>query len=585
MQGNVYLVWVMDENVLAEGIVASPGIAVGRAHVSRKIDILEKIRSERVQNVTVEVEKLKNAGNILAEKLNEIKRLLPKEEQEIIDAQLLILDSFVSEASELIKSLGYSAAFAVREIYEKYGEMMRQGGELFALRAQDLRDLASRLVGLLSEQSISTSARYEVVIGEEIDPIEFLELANSGVKGLVTKEGGVTSHVAILARLRGIPYIIARKLDINKIRDGITVIVDALNGLIILEPSEEELKKYEAIAIEYRKLLEAFSRESKLEALTLDGHKVNIYCNIGNFEELRILDEYGCEGVGLFRVEFAYMQRSSPPTEEELYELFSKAAQILGEKPLTVRAPDIGGDKPIPFIELPNEANPQLGLRGVRLLFKYEDLLLVPLVRALLRASVHGKLRLMLPMVSTVDEVLYFQEVVERERKNLESSGVRTGRLELGVMIETPSAALLANDLVERGGLSFISFGTNDLTQYVLAADRGNSLVSYLYDELNPSVLRLISLAVKRAKGRAEIEVCGEVASKPLAIPLLIGLGVESLSVSPQFVGKVKYIIRRVTLSKIKGEVENIIEVAKTNIDIKKWSEALLRSSGITFIE
>jgi len=250
-----------------------------------------------------------------------------------------------------------------------------------------------------------------------------------------------------------------------------------------------------------------------------------------------------------------------------------------------VRAPDIGGDKPVPFLELPREQNPQLGLRGTRLLFKYRDELLVPLVRALLRASAHGRLRLMLPMVSAVEEVEEFRKIVEEERERLEASGAKTGVLELGVMVETPSSALLAGSLVARGGLSFISFGTNDLTQYVMAADRGNSLVAYLYDELNPAVLRLIAQVVKQVKGKAEVEVCGEMASRPLAVPVLLGLGVESLSVAPQFVGKVKYVVRRLRLEELEESLAELLEAAEKASEVREWSRKVLEKSGVTFYE
>ncbi|QOJ79240.1 phosphoenolpyruvate--protein phosphotransferase [Infirmifilum lucidum] len=569
-----------------KGVVASPGIAIGKANVLRKVDVLAVPLEARAVDVGVESERLRRAGEVLAGKLSALKELLPKQEQEILEAQQLMLESLVSEALELVSQAGYSAAYAVRSVYEKYSEMLKQGSELFALRAQDLRDLASRLVTLLQGAGAEQyGAGLEVAIGDEVDPIEFLELVNRGLRGLVTKSGGVTSHVAILARLKGVPYLIVSSLDLDAVAEGSQVIVDALEGYFIADPSGSDLEKYARLAQQYSKLLEVFASEARLEALTLDGHRVNVYCNVGSFEELRILDQYGCEGVGLFRVEFAYMARSTPPSEEELYELFSKSAQLMGGKALTVRAPDIGGDKPVPFLELPREQNPQLGLRGARLLFKYREELLLPLVRALLRASRHGRLRLMLPMVSAVEEAEEFRRVVEEERERLEASGVSTGRLELGVMVETPSSALLAGSLVSRGGLSFISFGTNDLTQYVLAADRGNSLVAYLYDELSPAVLRLIAQAVRQVKGRAEIEVCGEMASRPLAIPVLLGLGVESLSVAPQFVGRVKYVVRRLRVENIKREVGELLEYAEGPGDVREWSKKVLDESGVAVYE
>ncbi len=567
-------------------MVASPGIAIGKATVLKKVDVLAVPSETRAVDVGVESERLRRAGEVLAGKLSALKELLPRQEQEIVEAQQLMLESLVSEALELVSQAGYSAEYAVRSVYEKYSEMLRQGSELFALRAQDLRDLASRLVALLQGAWVGQRrAGLEVAVGDEVDPIEFLELVNQGLRGLVTRSGGVTSHVAILARLKGVPYLIVSSLNPDAIADGSQVIVDALEGYFIVNPPSSDVEKYARLAQQYSKLLEVFASEARLEARTLDGHRVNVYCNVGSFEELRILDQYGCEGVGLFRVEFAYMARPAPPSEEELYELFSKAVQLMGGKTLTVRAPDIGGDKPVPFLELPREQNPQLGLRGTRLLFRYREELLLPLVRALLRASRHGRLRLMLPMVSTVEEVEEFRRVVEEERRRLEALGVSAGRLELGVMIETPSSALLAGSLVSKGGLSFISFGTNDLTQYVLAADRGNSLVAYLYDELNPAVLRLVAQTVGQVKGKAEVEVCGEMASRPLAIPVLLGLGVESLSVAPQFAGKVKYVVRRLRLEGLEERVRELLGYAEKPSDVREWSRKVLEESGVAVYE
>lgn len=574
----------MSSKMRFKGIVASPGVAVGKASRLRRVDVLSLAAEGRTGVPEAEVEKLRRAGEAVARRLEELKRLLPKQEQEIVDAQLLMLESLVSEAAELVSKEGFTAAYAVRVVYEKYSEMLKQGSELFALRAQDLRDLASRLASLVTGAGAAGPAgSVEVAVAEEVDPIELLELAGRGLKGLATKYGGVTSHAAILARLRGIPYLVSGDLELESVEEGSTVVVDALNGYLVVNPSSAELEKYARLAEEYSKLVEAFSRESALEAVTVDGHRVNVYCNAGNFEELRLLDQYGCGGVGLFRVEFAYMSRGEPPGEEELYQLLSKSLQVLGGKPLTVRAPDIGGDKPVPFLELPREQNPQLGLRGARLLFKYREELLVPLVRASLRASALGRLRLMLPMVSSVEEVEEFRRVVEEEKEKLGRAGVRVGRLELGVMIETPSSALLAGELVARGGLSFVSFGTNDLTQYVLAADRGNAAVAYLYDELNPALLRLLALAVEKVGGRAEVEVCGEMASRPLAVPVLLGLGVETLSVAPQFVGKVKYVVRRLKLERKK--VRALVDRAATASEVREWARRVLEESGVSFYE
>ncbi len=424
-----------------------------------------------------------------------------------------------------------------------------------------------------------------MLVAEELDPVEFMEAFSSGALGAVTRTGGLTSHVSILARLRGIPYMISRDLDVSLLRDGDWAILDCVSGQLLVEPSEAERERYRALAAELEELVKLYSREAHLDPVTVDGARIDVVCNAGSLEDVRAAPEYGCGGVGLFRIEFAYMARSEAPGEEELYELFKRGLALLAGRPLTIRAPDIGGDKPVNFLELPREPNPQLGVRGARLLLKYKEKLLKPLVRASLRAAVEGDLRLMFPMVSSVEEVEELVSFVREEAERMEAEGAAVRLPKLGVMVEVPSAALLAGELVERGGLSFISFGTNDLTQYVLAADRGSPYVSHIYDELNPAVLRLVKYAAERVRGRAEIEVCGEMASRGLAVPLLIGLGVSALSVAPAFVGRVKYVVRRIKREELSREVPRLVEQASTSREVRKWVQNYLASVCVKVFE
>lgn len=539
-----------------------------------------------VSDRELEAQRLSGAGGQLRNRLEDLLSVLPKEEREIVEAQILILDSLVQEAQEIVRSEGVCAEWAVKQVYEKYSSLLASGGELFALRAQDLRDLANRLVAILRGSSAAKPSFHgRILIAEEVDPIMFLEASESGVAGLVTKSGGLTSHVSILARLRGIPYIISGSVDVGLLGNGAEAVLDAVNGYLVVEPSPEEKERYSAIEAELRELTRIYAAEALLEPVTADGATIRVACNAGGIEDLRASAGYGCGGVGLFRVEFAYMATPEAPSEDELYRLFRKGLELLGGGPLTVRAPDIGGDKPVRFLELPSEPNPQLGVRGARLLLLHRDKLLRPLIRGALRAAVHGDLRLMFPMVSSVEEVEELTEAVREEAERLGSEGIPYRVPKLGVMIEVPSAALLAREIVDRGRLSFVSFGTNDLTQYVLAADRGNPRVSHIYDELNPSVLRLIRYAAERVKGRAELEVCGEMASKGLAIPVLLGLGVEVLSVAPAFVGRVKYVVRRVRLAEVSEQVRELLDKVSTASEVREWSKRYLEGVGVKVLE
>ena len=572
--------------LVIKGLVVSQGVVEGPLLVVRRVDPLEHLPRGEPGDVEAEAVRLRKAREVLRERLEELARILPESERGVVEAQLLMLDSLVSEAEDVVRNERVRAEHAVRRIYEKYAELLGSGGELFALRAQDLRDLARRLVSqLLGASAAWLDCRGRVLVAEELDPVEFMEAFSSGALGAVTRTGGLTSHVSILARLRGIPYMISRDLDVSLLRDGDWAILDCVSGQLLVEPSEAERERYRALAAELEELVKLYSREAHLDPVTVDGARIDVVCSAGSLEDVRAAPEYGCEGVGLFRIEFAYMARSEAPGEEELYELFKRGLALLAGRPLTIRAPDIGGDKPVNFLELPREPNPQLGVRGARLLLKYKEKLLKPLVRASLRAAVEGDLRLMFPMVSSVEEVEELVSFVREEAERMEAEGAAVRLPKLGVMVEVPSAALLAGELVGRGGLSFISFGTNDLTQYVLAADRGSPYVSHIYDELNPAVLRLVKYAAERVRGRAEIEVCGEMASRGLAVPLLIGLGVSALSVAPAFVGRVKYVVRRIKREELSREVPRLVEQAGTSSEVREWVQNYLAGVGVKVFE
>lgn len=568
------------------GLIVSPGVAIGRIFVLKEKDVLESISESKSNGVDKETKLLNEASLIVKKRLEDLKRILPKAEQEIIDAQLLMLDSLVSEAEELIRNLSLSAASAVKRVYEKYSELLKSGSELFALRSQDLHDISARLVSsIIGAAKTDVSWRDRILVAEEIDPIRFLEAVEGGLAGLVTRRGGLTAHVSILARLKGVPYLISQEVDLNSLRNDVTAVLDCVNGYLVVDVSPTLIDNYKFLVAEYKETVSLYAREEKLEPITVDGVKVAVMCNTGSLEEVRVAQSYGCGGVGLFRIEFAYMARDVAPSEEELFNLFKKSLEFLGGSPLTVRAPDIGGDKPVRFLEMPREANPQLGFRGTRLLLKYRDLMLRPLVRAALRASAYGDLRLMFPMISTVEEVEELRRFIEEEKEKLENEGQSVKIPLLGVMIEVPSAALLVRELVDKGRLSFVSFGTNDLTQYVLAADRTSTYVSNVYDELNPSVLRLMAYALDHIHEGVETEVCGEMASRGVAIPVLVGLGIKGLSVAPGFVGKVKYVIRRINFAELAEEVREIIEKAETSRDIKEWSQNYLKKKDVKVFE
>lgn len=398
----------------------------------------------------------------------------------------------------------------------------------------------------------------------------------------MTKTGGVTSHVAIVARSNSIPYIIIPELNINDLTDDLQVVIDALNGVLILEPDDSTLKSYEVKAENYWKTLKEITRYAYEKAVTSDGYSVRVLCNIGSLEDARVASTLGCDGIGLFRIEFLYM-RDKPPTVIELREVFEKTASFFENKPVIIRAPDIGADKPVPYISI-KEDNPFMGLRGIRLLLEYKQDLFKPFIEAFLEAfKNHRNLKLLLPMVSRISEVVETIELLEETARRM---NIDISNLELGIMVEVPATAILIDKFAELGKISFVSYGTNDLTQYVLAVDRTNPKVGTIYDDLHPSVLRLLSFSMsKAAEKNLEIEVCGELASRQLAIPILLSLGVKGLSVNYNVVGVVKYTIQGISLKEIRTQILSQILNSNSGKDVKEILRQYLSLKGLSLIE
>ncbi len=543
------------------GLIASEGVAVGLLTKYGFTNALSSVPSNcPVSNVDFEVSRLEKALSEFNEYLDGLKKTLPESERELLNAHEAMAEALVSEAVSHVVEENICGELAVKKVFEKYSELFRESGSgLIALRAGDLRNIASAIVENLTELrpgvggSIDIEGR--IVVARELNPVDLLKLVNQGLRGIVTLTGGVTSHAAIIARAHGIPYIIVPELDLSGLSEGDLAVIDSIEEKLLLNPSREIVSTYVERAEKYESLKKSYREAAFREAVTTDGVRVGVLCNVGDLEEARAASTSGCDGVGLFRVEYLYMSSNSPPSEESLYTAFSKVLGFFNDRPVVIRAPDLGADKPLPYIRL-EESNPFLGLRGVRLLLEYRGEILAPFLRALLRASTSGNAKLLIPMISRVSELVELAELVERTSEKLMAEGVASGGVEIGIMVETPAAALLVDKYTEVPQLKFISFGTNDLTQYTLAVDRGNVKVSYIYDELDPSVIRLMAVAAGEAKKRGvEVEVCGEMAGRQLAIPLLLGLGVDALSVSPPLVGLAKYTISKLSKRDLEREL------------------------------
>jgi phosphotransferase system enzyme I (PtsI) len=545
--------------IVAKGIPVSEGIAISRIfkYYSRAgIEVPQECKASEK-----EVEKLSKALEEYKKYLNELLNVVEESERDLLQAYILIAETFVSEARELVENSNVCGELAIKQVLDKYVELMEQSGsELFALRKSDLADIALALIEHLSRGRVLgdvVGVKDRIVVAEELTPTVFFRIQRAGVKGIITAKGGITSHVAILARTYGIPYVILPSLDMASIGDDVIAIVDGFDGKVVVNPSNELMEEYMkkvGILNELRDVLKKYVFE---KAETLDGYEVEVLCNIGNVEEGRVASTQGCEGIGLFRVEYLYMS-SRPPVEEVLVNTFTKVANFFEGKPVVIRAPDLGADKPPPFISI-REDNPLLGLRGIRFLLEYRNEILKPFLRGFLKAYAQSKnLRLMIPMVIKPSEVYEFVDVMNIVAQELGISCVKD--LELGIMVETPAAAVLIDKFAKIPQLRFVSFGTNDLTQYVLAVDRTNPRLVRMYNELEPSVLRVIARGVNEARKHGlKVEICGELASKPIAVPILLAFGFRSLSVNPRYIGTIKYIIKNTRVQQFEQLLDVIL--------------------------
>jgi phosphotransferase system enzyme I (PtsI) len=520
-----------------KGIAASPGYAIARALVLNK----ERYVPERlnVANSAEEQSRFVAAVGLAAEELDAIRQStlekLGAAKAEIFEGHLMLLrdPELVDVIIENIGQEGINAEYALHEVAQMFIEtFMGLDNELLRARAVDIRDVSDRIMNKLrgvSHTNLATLNEECVIIAEDLTPSDTAGLNLRVVKGIVSEIGSRTSHSAIMARSLGIPAIVgAGAMDIVS---GSFVIVDAIEGIVFVQPSAEQLEEYQGKLRQYELKMVEFRKLKDLPTITADGHQVELAANIGNLEDLEKVLDHGAEAIGLFRTEFLYMDRNGFPSEDEQFEVYKFVLEKMNNKPVVIRTFDIGGDKELSYMELPKESNPFLGLRALRLCFKHEELFRIQL-RALLRASVHGNLKIMFPMIAVIEEWRKAKMILLEEKAKLQDQGVRVSeQLEIGMMVEVPAAALSA-DIFARE-VDFFSIGTNDLIQYTMAADRMNESVSYLYQPCHPTILKLVHMVIEAAKKQGKwVGMCGEMAGDATAIPLLLGLGLHEFSMS-----------------------------------------------------
>ncbi len=577
--------------IVLEGIAVSPGIAIGPAYLYTRITFEVEERRLSDEEVAEEIERFERAVARSERDLNKIilitREKLGEDSADIFEAQLLMLrDEALYEAVvDYIRREKRNAEYAVRHVMEKHRRLMEtSGSEYLRERAHDLLDVEERIIRHLRRGKLLSSIDpHSIVVAENLTAADVVLFSRRGVLGCALDYGGPTSHVSIMARALGVPAVVSLHSVTEHVSTGDRLILDGIRGRVIINPTEETLAAYEVSRERYRRLLQEEKQLVPLPAETLDGHRVRLLANLELNEELGQLSEYGAEGVGLVRTEMLFLIRGSIEISEDTqYEVYRKIVQAMRPGVTTFRVFDLGGDKLLPMAH--REHNPFLGWRGIRVLLDRPELL-IPQLRAILRAGTHGPVRILLPMVTNLDELRAVRAQLKESVRDLIEEGYENiSELPLGVMVEVPSVALQAEHFAREA--DFFSIGTNDLTQYVLAVDRGNDLVADLYQELHPAMLMLIRQTVTAAHNHGiSVSLCGELAANPHAVPILLGLGIDELSASPVYLPGIKRVIR--VMKKSEGEMlaRQALE-AETAREIRENLERWLEehSCGVTYL-
>ncbi|MCE5037758.1 phosphoenolpyruvate--protein phosphotransferase [Staphylococcus auricularis] len=522
-----------------KGIAASDGVAIAKAYLLVEPDL--SFDKEQITDVESELEKFRNAIETTKVELTKIRnnaeQNLGADKAAIFDAHLLILDDpeIINPVEDKIKNDKVNAPTALTEVTDQFVSIFESmDNEYMKERAADIRDVSKRVLAHILGVELPNPSMIDesvVIIGNDLTPSDTAQLNKAYVQGFVTNIGGRTSHSAIMSRSMEIAAVVGTKTITEEVKQGDMIIVDGLTGEIIINPTDDEVIAYQNKRERFFEDKKELQKLREEDSVTADGTQVELAANIGTPDDLDGVIENGAEGIGLYRTEFLYMGRDNLPSEEEQFEAYKKVLETMDGKRVVVRTLDIGGDKELPYMNLPKEMNPFLGYRAIRLCLDQPDIFR-PQLRALLRASTYGKLNIMFPMVATIQEFRDAKALLEEEKANLEQEGVEVSDdIELGIMVEIPSTAALADVFAKE--VDFFSIGTNDLIQYTMAADRMSERVSYLYQPYNPAILRLVKQVIEASHKEGKwTGMCGEMAGDEVAIPLLLGLGLDEFSMS-----------------------------------------------------
>jgi len=551
-----------------QGIGASEGYAVAPAFVYRRPDL--RVERCTVDDPQAEIDRFRRALDTARHQLDEIQQHVSATADEqtgrIFEFHRMMLedDELVSAVEEKIATERCNAEAAVSDVIGQWVSHFEcLDDDLMSARAADVRDVGNRLLAVLMGVDLSQLSQLPepvIVVAEDLVPSETALMDRTRVRGLCTALGGSTSHTAILARMWGIPAVVGVGEEILAVPSGTVLALDGESGVVEVNPSPEAVRAYRARQERLTAVQAKALERADEPAVTRDGHRVEVVANIGDIDSAHEAISYGAEGVGLLRTEFLYLGRTALPDEEVQFAAYRAIAEVMGQRPLIVRTLDVGGDKQLPYLDIGPELNPFLGVRAIRLCLERPDIF-QPQLRAILRAGVGHNVKIMFPMVATRGEVLQARVALDQARRDLAAAGIpHVDQIEVGIMVETPAAAIAADVLAVE--VDFFSIGSNDLTQYTLACDRGNERVSYLYHPLDPAVLRLVRNVIEAGHAAGKwVGVCGEMAGQRLAIPILLGLGLDEFSMTPRAIPVAKQLIRQLDRSQTQALAQEVLSL------------------------
>jgi phosphotransferase system enzyme I (PtsI) len=562
---------------MLKAIGASFGIAIGTALVIKEEAV--EVKNSKICDTDCELERFNNATQKAITELGkiceDIKENLGSEKAEIFEAHLMMLEDpeFIGSIQKKIVDEKYNAEYSLQTVADETAAIFESMENSYMTeRAADIRDVSKRVLNLLLGIKVASIADIKeecILIAKDLTPSDTAQINKAKILGFATEIGGKTSHTAIIARSLELPAVVGAGSSLQKIKDGDLVILDGEKGIIIINPDEITLNEYKTKRKEFFELKTQLLKYVSMESTTLDGKTVELAANIGSVEDIESVLKNGAEGIGLFRTEFLYMSKDELPTEEEQFDTYKSVLEKMDAKPVIIRTLDIGGDKKLNYLPLDEEMNPFLGYRAIRICLDRTDIFVTQL-RALLRASVYGTLKIMFPMISSLQELRMAKKILEQCKDELKAEGiVFSENVQVGIMIEIPSAAIISDVLAKE--VDFFSIGTNDLIQYTIAVDRMNEKIAYLYDFYHPGVLRLIKTVIDNGhKAGIMVGMCGEMAGITELIPVLLGFGLDEFSMSASSILRARRTITESSYEQSKKLCEPVLSFGDSD-EIKEF--------------